>query len=139
MINQIKKSFKVAKDRNFDKLFYYFDVHETILVPDYNNLLPLQFYPYAKEALQLIGKNVMIIMGLFTCSHPEEIEKYQNFFKENDINFKYVNENPEVSDTILGNFSTGKFYFNVLFEDKCGFDAITEWKEIYEYFKNYNR
>jgi len=142
MVDQIKRAFDVAQKRNFKKLYYFFDIHETIIIPDWSNTEPLRFYPYAKEALQLItsGKpitfgdfTVEIVNGLFTCSHPEEIEWYQGFFKEHDIHFKYVNENPEVVNTRLGCFDK-KPYMNVLFEDKAGFEAQTDWRAIYYYF-----
>jgi len=95
----------------------------------------LVFYPFAKEALELINKEPDIINLLFTCSHPAEIIRYQNFFKENNLVFKHVNENPDVPNTALGCF-TSKHYFNVLFEDKCGFDPLVEWEMIYNFFLN---
>ena len=66
---------------------------------------------------------------MYTCSHPEEIEKYLELFESKGIKFNYVNENPEVSGTEYGDF-TGKPYMNVLLEDKAGFDAEEDWKKI---------
>lgn len=134
VLKQIKKAFELAKLKNYDKLYGLFDIHETILVPDYDNKQPSQFYPYAKEALQLISKHPMLVNIIYTCSHSHEIERYQKFFKENEINFHYVNENPEISDDYLGNFTT-KMYASFGLDDKFGFDALTEWEEIYNYFK----
>jgi hypothetical protein len=92
-----------------------------------------EFYPYAKSALQLISNRPDIIMILWTCSYPNEIEKYVKFFKESNINFNHINENPGISSN-MGNFGyyEQKFYFNVLFEDKSGFDPEIEWKEVYD-------
>jgi len=112
LLNQVKKTFQEKEERNWSTLYYYFDIHETILIPDYNNTDPLTFYPYAKEALQLISQREDIVLGLYTCSYPEEIERYQAFFKQNNIHFKYVNENPEVPNTRLGDFRS-KFYFSL--------------------------
>lgn len=133
IIKQIKKVFESAKVRNWDKLYFFYDLHETILIPDYDNLQPLRFYPYAKEALQLMSRHPLLVNIIYTCSYPEEIERYLEFFESHDIYFKYVNDNPEVENTRLGDFSQKK-YFNVLFEDKAGFDAETEWRDIYYYF-----
>lgn len=133
MINQIKKSFRTAEEKKYEKLYYLYDIHETILYPDYTNTKPLKFYPYAKEALQLMTRHPMLVNILFTCSHPEEIITYRKFFSENDIEFHYANENPEVENTTYGDFSV-KPYFNALFDDKSSFDAETEWYEIYQYF-----
>lgn len=57
-----------------------------------------------------------------------------DFFKSHDIIFNHVNENPGISSK-RGNFGfyEKKFYFNVLFEDKAGFDPLIEWKQIYDY------
>lgn len=53
------------------------------------------------------------------------------------INFKYVNENPEVSDT-KGSFGCydKKPYFSSYWDDKAGFDPEIDWKPIYDYFTN---
>ena len=72
-------------------------------------------------------------MFLYTCSHPHEIEEYLALFKKFDIDFKYVNENPEVKTEKegYGNYDK-KPYMNVLFEDKAGFNPETEWQEVYD-------
>jgi hypothetical protein len=90
----------------------------------------------AKETLQLISNRKDIVMILYTCSHPHEIEQYLKFFTENGINFKYVNENLDVATDLngYGNYDK-KPYFNVVFEDKAGFDAEVEWAKIHRYFK----
>ena len=71
-------------------------------------------------------------MFLFTCSHPHEIEGYLELFESNDIHFKFVNENPEVVDFKYGYYEK-KPYFNLLFEDKAGFDPTIHWKELYDF------
>ena len=75
-------------------------------------------------------------MILFTSSYPDEIEKYIETFTDDGIRFKYVNENPEISDTTgCFGYYYKKPYFNVLFDDKAGFFPLTDWKPIYRYFK----
>lgn len=44
-----------------------------------------------------------------------------------------VNENLEVKNTTYG-FYEHKPYFNLLFEDKAGFDAEIDWFILYKYF-----
>jgi hypothetical protein len=134
IIKQIQKSFRVAKKRNWGKMYYFFDVHETIILPDYNNTDPLEFYPYAKEALLLMCAHPMIVNVIYTCSHGNDIDRYVEFFKSHGIVFDYINENPDITNTSLGCFDK-KPYMNVLFEDKAGFNAEEEWKNVYNYFK----
>lgn len=127
--------------RGWDKVYYAFDIHGTILKPNYQyGNTPKDFYPLAKETLQLISKLPDICMILYTCSHPHEIDEYLELFKENDIHFQYVNENPEVPTDIngYGNYDK-KPYMNVLFEDKAGFDPENDWAEVYALLlANYN-
>lgn len=127
--------FQYKEKRGWDKTYWFFDLHATVLKPNYSyGNTPKEFYPYAKETLQLLSKMDDICMIIFTCSHPHEIEEYIKLFKENDIKFSYVNENPEVKTDLEGyGCYDKKPYMNVLFEDKAGFDAETEWKEVYDY------
>jgi hypothetical protein len=126
--------FEYKVKRNWDKVYYVFDIHGTILVPNYKfGSTPKDFYPMAKETLQLISKLPDVCMILYTCSHPHEIAEYIKLFEENDIHFQYVNENPEIPTDLngYGNYDK-KLYMNVLFEDKAGFDPETEWREVYD-------
>lgn len=126
----IERAFKKAKERNWDKLYFAVDVHDTIVEANYDKgTLPTKFYPQAKEVLQYISTRGDIVLILYTCSHPEELVKYLDFFKQNEINFQYANENPLIQTTSvgLGNYEK-KMYFDVLFEDKAGFDPEEDWE-----------
>ena len=139
--NQIQRTFKVSFEKEWYETYWAFDVHGTILKPTYNlNEDEMEFYPFAKEALQEIAKRSDIIMILWTCSYPHEIQKYVEFFGKNGIHFHHVNENPGISSN-MGNFGfyEQKFYFNVLFEDKAGFDPMREWKEVYDLMVHYRK
>ena len=120
--------------RGWDKGYFAFDIHGTILKPNYTyGNTPDEFYPMAKETLQLISTLPDVCMFLYTCSHPHEIEEYIKLFNANKIHFNYVNENPEVPTDPNGyGCYVKKPYMNVLFEDKAGFDPKTEWQEVYD-------
>ena len=131
--------FDLKRQRGWDKTFWFFDIHSTILKPNYKaGNVPKEFYPMAKETLQYLSKLPDVEMVIYTCSHPNEVEEYLQLFEENNIHFKYVNENPEVVTDLkgYGNYDK-KPYMNVLFEDKAGFDAETEWSEVYELMFNH--
>ena len=70
---------------------------------------------------------------MFTCSYPQEIQKYVKLFKELNIEFDFINKNPEPNNTSYGYYED-KPYFNVLFEDKAGFDPETDWELVAKYF-----
>jgi hypothetical protein len=136
IIKAIEKSFSEAKRKGWDKTFWAIDIHGTIIKPNYQaGNIPKEFYPFAKETLQLISKRSDVCLILYTCSHPWEIVEYNKMFSENEINFKYVNENPEVETDPqgYGNYEK-KMYFNVLFEDKAGFDPA-DWQRIYNFLE----
>ncbi|NJO63445.1 MAG: hypothetical protein HC836_36190 [Richelia sp. RM2_1_2] len=134
IVKAIIKAFKTKQERGWDKIFFYFDIHETVLYPDYNNVEPEKFYEHAKDVLRYLSTREDIVMALYTCSYPVEIERYQKFFESKEIKFTYINKNPEVANTKYGYYED-KPYYNVLFEDKAGFDAENDWLEIKQYFK----
>lgn len=129
--------FKLKRERNWDKTYWFFDLHGTVLKPNYlYGNIPTEFYPYAKETLQLLSKLSDVVLIIYTCSHPHEIEQYVKLFKENDIRFQFINENPEVETQLNGyGCYDKKPYMNVLFEDKAGFDPDTEWIGVFELLK----
>ena len=87
--------------------------------------------------MQILSNRPDTVLILFTSSYPEEIEIYNDFFIKNGINFKYINENLEISSA-KGSFGfyEKKMYFNVLFDDKSGFNPYSDFKPIYNYLKN---
>jgi len=121
--------------KNWDKIYIAIDIHDTVVKGNYkSDELPTDFLPHAKETLQMLSKHKNVVLILYTCSHPTEIIKYFSFFKENDIHFKYANQNPDVPDNALGCYKD-KFYFNILLEDKAGFIA-EDWNTIFDFFKH---
>src|SRR6187549_1025768 len=93
----IKNCFKHATLRGWDKTYWAFDIHGTILKPTFKTgVVSTEFYPYAKEVMQILTKQKNIVSILYTCSYPDEIVQYVKYFKGHDIHFDYVNENPDV-------------------------------------------
>lgn len=134
IVRAIDIALKSKEKRGWDKLYFFFDVHETILYPDWGKNQPLRFYEHSKEVLQYFSKREDISIALYTCSYPKEIKKYIKLFQDNNIEFEYVNKNPDVENTGYGYYED-KPYFNVLFDDKAGFDAEQDWKLIREYLE----
>ena len=126
----MQKAFDLAKERSWEKTYWAFDIHETIIIPNYKyGDIPKEFYPFAKEVMQTISNREDICLIMYTCSHPNEIKEYLKLFEENGIKFEYINRNPEVQSEGYGYYED-KLYFNVLFEDKTGFDANKDWVNV---------
>lgn len=139
IINAIKKTFVTATKRKWEKTYWALDIHETILKPNWkSDTIPTEFYPCSKQALYLLSKRKDVVMFLYTCSHPKDTDQYIELFNSHNIHFDYVNENPEILNNDLG-FYDKKPYFNVLIDDKAGFDPFVEWSIILEWLKNENR
>lgn len=138
ILKSFDNAYKNAKRKKWDKIYVAIDIHDTIVYGNYkSDELPTEYIANAKEILQYMSNRNDIVLMLYTCSHPHEIEKYFEFFKNDGIYFKYANENPDVPNTELGCYDR-KPYFNILLEDKAGFNAETDWTIIYEYIKNIN-
>jgi hypothetical protein len=136
-----KNHFDAKVKRGWDKTYWAIDIHGTIIKPNYEaGNIPKNFYPYSLECLRLLSDREDVCLILYTCSHPHEIEEYLELFRKERINFKFVNENPEVKTEENGyGCYNRKFYFNVLFEDKAGFDPEEDWEEIFEYLRTNNK
>jgi hypothetical protein len=137
VVKAIEKFYQDKEKRGWEKGFFFFDIHGTILKPNYEyGNTPKEFYPYAKEVLQLFSKRKDVCMILYTCSHPHEIEEYLKLFENNNIKFDYVNENPEVVTDVNGyGCYDKKPYMNVLFEDKAGFYGEEDWLPVLKLLK----
>ncbi|NOR85307.1 hypothetical protein GQ473_04255 [archaeon] len=129
----IQNAYNMKIVRGWDTIFWAIDFHSTICEGKYESKQVFEFYPFAKEVLQFLSIQEDTCLILYTCSHPIEIYRMQQFLKQNNILFKYVNCNPEVPNTALGNYKD-KFYFNILLEDKSGFES-SDWIEIKKILK----
>lgn len=135
IIRAIEKAYEVQQKKMWNKTYWAFDIHDTILLPNYSrDQIPKEFYPHARETLQFISSLQEIVMILFTSSTPEDCREYMHYFKENHILFDYINENPEVRSADYGYFDI-KPYFNVLFDDKAGFDPHSDWISIKQFLE----
>lgn len=132
----IRKAYALSKSRKYNKMYIAVDIHDTILASTYSKNSQIKvFLEDARDTLQYLSQREDVVLILYTCSHKDEIENYMFFFEENYIKFKYCNENPEVKtgDDKYGNYD-GKFYFNILLDDKAGFNAETDWKLVHDTF-----
>jgi hypothetical protein len=65
----------------------------------------------------MISKMSDVVIFLYTCSHPHEIEQYLKLFSDNNIHFKYVNENQSCYRFKGYGCYDKKPYMNVLIEN----------------------
>lgn len=128
MIKTILKAWEHQKEKNWPHTYWLVDIHDTILYPKYGGISDV-YYPFAKEALQLASAMPDIKLIIWSCSKPEDLRKYEEFFANDQINFDYTNANPDALVYPFGDF-TIKPYCNCMFDDKAGFTP-NEWENIY--------
>lgn len=132
----IEKSFDAAfkrmKDRNWEKIYVLVDIHDTVFEACYHEKEEHKWYPFAKEALEIMSHVQQISLILWTSTYENVINDYVKYFKANGIEFDFINRNIETENTSLSCFDD-KTYFNVGIDDKFGFEAETDWEIIYNY------
>lgn len=128
----IKKSFEMKKAKGWPEIYFCIDLHGTIIPSgrsESDDIDEETFYPGALELLQWLTKRKDIITILWTSTPAKRIPNVREFLAFHSIRFTYVNENPHAKDTPRSDFSK-KFYFNVLLDDRAGFEPETDWKAI---------
>ncbi len=131
--NAIYRAFEKKKKYGWGQwpLFWAIDLHDVIIPGTYTrNNDGKEFFPYAKEALQLISKDPRMSIILWTSSHKQPIDEVIKWLNGYDIHINHINSNPECESNDLCCFDQ-KFYFDILLDDKAGFDAETEWEGVY--------
>lgn len=125
-----------ASKKGWDKIFVLIDVHETIMKSDYtNDSTVFHYYPDAIECLQLMSVNPFYNLILWTSTSDDRATEYTTAFqKEGHVVFDQFNENKEVGNTDYADFSK-KPYFNIIIDDKAGFDATIDWTELRKYLE----
>ena len=95
LISYIEKVFNGLNNGSFKCIYIMVDVHNTILKPTFDKKETFEYFPYAKETLQLLSEKENIKLIMWTSSYDEKIQMYLKHFEENGIIFNFVNENKE--------------------------------------------
>lgn len=131
----ILNAFQKKEQRGWEKyprMYVAIDLHDVIIPGTYTrNNDGRKFYPFAEEVLQWLTNREDMCIILYTSSHQDAINDILAWLDKSGIKFDYVNENPECPNTELCDFTkSGKWYFDILLEDKAGFVGTWGWLEI---------
>ena len=124
-----KNAFLRKQEKGWEKIYVIVDIHDTILHACYEKAEDYEYFPGAKEALQIMSSRDDICLILWSGSPIEILENYRARFTADGIHFEYLNENPEVANSTFQNFDK-KLYFNVGIDDRFGFDPNTDWEVV---------
>ena len=134
----VDTAFKDAIRKAYDCIYIFVDLHSTLIVPNYSHTeLPKELYPMGLETMQMLSNRKDCKLILYSCSYEKDLLKYFNYFSSLGIKFDYINENPEVTNSTYGNYSSKPFY-NILLDDKAGFNPNTDWDILYHSFTQFN-
>lgn len=123
----IERAFKDKLRRNWEKLFVCVDAHDVILEGKYSFMNDGAAYmPNAIRVLKNLSERKDIVLILWTSSYNGPTLSILENLEKNGVHMDYVNENPECPNNHLCDFNK-KFYFNVLLDDKAGFEGQTDW------------
>ena len=126
-MNFISHAFHKVQSRNWPFVYFAIDVHDTIFKGTYKkDNEGKQFYPWAEQVLRNLSKNPKIKLLIYTSSHEQPARDVIKWLESHDIKIYALNDNPDHTGTHLCDFSK-KFYFDILLEDKAGFEGWHDW------------
>jgi hypothetical protein len=130
----IERAFNEKKRKGWEKLYWSIDFHDVIVKGTYTRFNDgKEFYPFAHEVLKnLCNRRERLDdtrLILWSPMHEDAMREVDRWLIRNNIIFDFVNANPECGNTELCDFSK-KFYFNILLEDKAGFEGEKDWQLI---------
>lgn len=136
IIKAINRAYQLKEERNWTDIYWAIDLHGVCLKSNYT----INSYEFINED---VVKTLLLIQSLpeskiiiWSSSYSEEKSDIYEFFLKHGIEINGFNHNVFVQNTTTGCFDE-KFYFNILLDDKAGFNPETDWKEIYNYLKNH--
>ena len=134
IIKSFSEALKQKDERGWEKLYVLVDIHNTIFKPCYHNEETFDWFPDALEVLQYLTKDTRFDLILWTSSYQDKIKMYLEEFEKHNIKFNMININTEVESDDLGCFEE-KTDYNIGIEDKFGFDAMTDWTVIKNWYE----
>jgi len=131
----IERTFNDKQRRGWTRISICVDVHDVILEGKYNRFnTGASYMPNALNVLRNWSKRDDICLILWSSSHTDSLTKVCDDLLKQGIKFDHINSNPECPNTDLCDFSK-KFYFNILLDDKAGFEGATDWFLIEKEFR----
>lgn len=123
----LEKAFQKKNKLKWEYVYIAIDLHGTIIKP---NKETLEFYPAALRTLKYLSTREDVKLILFTSTYQSHIEDVFSYLVDAKVYFDYVNENPEIDNNERSDFNK-KFHFDVLFDDKAGFNPLKDWEQVY--------
>ena len=135
--NALLKSFEKAKVDLVDKFYIAINIENAIFKdPENNNMYcyPIDPYKNALEILSKISKRDDIKIIFISNIDNYFISKIFHFLKKNGLESNYLfGENPEVTYANKKYFKPNNFYYNILLDERSGFNPTIDWVVLDEF------
>jgi len=125
----LERAFRHKRERGWDTVYITVDFHDVLFKGKYASDQDFELAPYAGSVMRWATLRPDIKLIAFTCSYARDFDRVNKWLEEHGIKFDYLNCNPECGDTKLASFER-KFYFNIMLEDKAGFELEHDWLNI---------
>lgn len=126
----VRLAYEKAHARGWDRVYWMVDLHDTAIAATYASGGGITLLPGAGETLRWLLTFPETRIILWSSMSPELLAAHREaLFAEADRGRVYLNENPEEGDTAYASFQQ-KPYFNVLLDDKAGFDHARDWAAV---------
>lgn len=132
----IERAAMTVKSRGWDTVYWAIDLHGTCIDSTYTydgDYIFINFY--VVNALRLISNTPGHKIILWSSVYNNDLIRIISLFEKHGIVVSSFNRNAEVENTVYANFDS-KFYFNILIDDKAGFDPETDWEIVFDTFNN---
>jgi hypothetical protein len=131
----IRRAFRDKKEKGWQRLYWCIDLHDVIIEGKYNKFnVGADVFHNASEFFKWANKRKDMVLILWTSSYNDALEHTLKSLEELGIKFHFVNENPMEKNNSICDFDK-KFYFNILLDDKAGFEGATDWKLVIDELK----
>lgn len=122
-------------ERGWDKIYILVDIHDTIIRSDYTSEnRTYDYYPDAIPCLNYLSNLDDVYLILWSSCKTRVAADYISEFGKKGIFFDDFNMNSDVKNTEYAYFAL-KPYFNVIIDDKAGFEAEKDWTEFLTFLK----
>lgn len=129
-IFNLERTFNDKRIRRWQNIYWCIDLHDVILEGKYSLMNDgAKYCPNAIKVLKMLTNKPETVLILWTSSYPAPISKAVDALEKEGVKFKYINWNPDCPNDHLCDFGR-KFYFNILLDDKAGFEASKDWFAI---------
>lgn len=139
-VRALNRAINTKISRKWDCIYILVDLHSTVIKSNWSDSeLPDQYYDYALDTLYLMTLDPGIKLILWTSSWERDYKLYREHMATQGVIFDYVNENPNEKSNPDGYACfESKFYFNMILDDKAGFEPEVDWEPLRDFMMALN-